>query len=178
MKKKEDARNEMILTTKQLSEIIDLTPRRIQQLAEEGILIKASRGQYKAVESIRKYIQHIQEKVGENEVDYYREKALHEKAKREKAEMIVSVMKGDLHRAEDVKFVMNDMISAFRTKTMSLPAKLAPQLIGKSEHVEIQGVLTREVREALTELSEYDPQVFYVKSSEYMDVNTDEDEEE
>lgn len=118
MSEKEEVRNEMIFTTKQLSEIIDLTPRRIQQLAEEGVLIKASRGKYKAVESLKKYILHIQEKVKENEVDYYREKALHEKAKREKAEMVVAVMKGDLHRSDDVKFVMNDMISAFRRKSV------------------------------------------------------------
>ncbi|MBM7592267.1 hypothetical protein [Brevibacillus fulvus] len=178
MGSEKESQNEIILTTKQFSELLDLSPRRIQQLAEEGVLVKVSRGQYKLIESIRNYIAQLQSRASEQEVDYYREKALHEKAKREKAELTLMVMKGELHRSEDVRFVMNDMIAAFRSKMLNIPAKIAPQLVGKKKHSDIQHMLAREVRDALAELSEYDPEAFYAKSSDYVDVNDDEDSEE
>ncbi|MFY0545466.1 hypothetical protein [Brevibacillus sp. H7] len=168
--------SEIVFSAKQLSEILNLTPRRIQQLAEEGIMVKASRGKYKAIDSIQRYIQLLQEKKGDSdEVDYFTERALHEKAKREKAELALAVMKGDLHRSKDVEMVMNDMIAAFRARILAIPTKLAPQMQGLKELAAIRDLLTREMIEALTELSEYDPQVFYAKSEDYVELNDDED---
>ncbi|MEB3103072.1 hypothetical protein [Ferviditalea candida] len=174
------AQNEMNFSTAQLAELLGLSPRRIQQLAEEGVIVKVARGQYKAADSIQNYIRYLQEKeraTSDDEIDYFKERALHEKVKREKAELELAVMKGELHRSEDVKFVMNDMIAAFRSKVLALPSKLSPQLAGKTEIPVIQDLLNREVQEALTELSEYDPQVFYAKNADYVDVSDDEEAE-
>lgn len=171
----------MQFSTNQLAELLGLTPRRIQQLAEEGVIVKASRGQYKAANSIQNYIRYLQDKeraVSDDDIDYFKERALHEKAKREKAELELAVMKGELHRSEDVKFVMNDMIAAFRSKVLSLPSKLAPQLVGKTDMAVVQEYISRETYEALTELSEYEPQSFYAKSAEYVDVSPDEEADE
>jgi phage terminase Nu1 subunit (DNA packaging protein) len=176
-----EPQNEMNLATNQLAELLGLSARRIQQLAEEGVIIKAGRGRYKAAESIQNYIRFLQEKersANEGEADYFKERALHEKAKREMAEIELAVIKGEIHRSEDVKVVMNDMIAAFRSKVLALPTKLAPQLAGKTEIPIVKELLNREIREALTELAEYDPQVFYAKSTEYMDVKGDEEETE
>ncbi|MFH5187124.1 hypothetical protein ACHHV8_33580 [Paenibacillus sp. TAB 01] len=167
--------NEMVLTGIQLAEMLNLGTRRVQQLAEEGILVKAARGKYKATESIQNYIRTLQDKSGAKDagsVDYFDERARHEKAKREIAEIELSVMRGDLHKSEDVKFVMNDMLAAFRSRIMALPAKLAPQLVG-CKLPAIMNLLTKEVREALMELSEYNPQVFYAKSTEYVELSDD-----
>ncbi|WP_036746549.1 hypothetical protein [Paenibacillus sp. UNC451MF] len=182
MRKREPSnktQSEMIFTTNQLAELLNVTPRRVQQLAEDGTLVKSERGKYKAFESIQNYIKSIQGKQGDGntDVDYFNERALHEKAKREIAEIELSVMRGDLHRSQDVKYVMNDMLAAFRSRMLALPAKLSPQLLGKNKLPVINSLLTSEIREALKELSEYDPQAFYAKSEEYVELSDDEDSE-
>lgn len=165
--------NEIVFSTAQMADIFQLTPRRIQQLAEEGILVKAGRGKYAAAESIRRYIKSVTERDGgKTEVDYFEERAHHEKAKRLKTEMEVAVMKGELHRSSDVEMVMNDMVAAFRSKMLALPTKLAPQLVGKPV-AKILAFITAEVHDALTELSEYDPKRLYEVSQEIAEVSSD-----
>ncbi|GEB35295.1 hypothetical protein [Brevibacillus parabrevis] len=172
--------HEMLFTTKQMTELLNLTARRIQQLAEEGVLVREQRGKYRAIESLKRYIRYIQERepTEENEVDYYREKALHEKAKREKTELQVAVMKGELHRSEDVAAVMDDMVTSFRARCLALPTKIAPQLLDKKAIAEVQAILTSEIHEALTELSTYDPATFHVRNEEYVEVNEDAEDRE
>lgn len=171
--------SEMTFTTAQLAEILGLTPRRVQQLAEEEVLVKAGRGKYKAVESIQRYIQSLQLKDQsgrDGEIDYFKERARHEKAKRERAELELAVMKGELHRSEDVRTVMNDMIAAFRSRILAIPSKLAPQLVGKTELPVIQEMLSHETHAALTELSNYDPAVFYKNNADYVGLIDDDEE--
>lgn len=43
-----------------LSQMLDLTPRRIQQLAKEGTLIKDGRGDYNLVASLLSYVKHLE----------------------------------------------------------------------------------------------------------------------
>lgn len=170
MRNESAAESEMLFTTKQLAEILNLSPRRVQQLAEEGVLVKSSRGKYKAVESIQNFIRQLSKEQSSKAsgVDYFDERALHEKAKREKAQLELAVMKGELHRSEDVEFVMNDMIAAFRSRILAIPSKLAPQLAGKTDIPMIQQLLSLETNEALTELSNYDPAAFYENNPDYV----------
>ncbi|MGG1442105.1 hypothetical protein ABE354_08600 [Brevibacillus laterosporus] len=169
MRNQDDTFSETIFTTKQLSEMLDLSARRIQQLAEEGIFVREKRGRYKAIESMKNYISFIQEKDsdGESEVDYYEEKALHERAKREKAEIEVALLKGQMHKSQDVAAVMNDMVASCRAKLLSLPTKIAPSLLGKEDVAHVRELISKEIREALNELSEYSREVFLSQSAEY-----------
>ncbi|MCZ8520140.1 MULTISPECIES: hypothetical protein [Paenibacillus] len=178
MRSEKTTESEMTFTTKQMADVLNLSARRVQQLAEDGVLIKSARGKYKAAESIQNYIKSIQDRGGggDGEADYFHERALHERAKREKAELELAVKRGDLHRSEDVEFVMNDMVAAFRSRILALPSKLSPQLIGKMDLAVIQSLLTQEVHEALTELSDYDPHVFHEKNEDYIGQIEDEDD--
>jgi phage terminase Nu1 subunit (DNA packaging protein) len=174
MAKSGDIQSEMIFTTNQMAELLGLTPRRIQQLAEEGVIVKSSRGKYVAAESIQNYIQFQSESGGgASEVDYFDERALHERVKRRKAELELAVMEGDLHRSDDVRLVMNDMIVTFRSRILAMPSKLAPQMLGQSELPVVLDLLTKEVKEAASELSEYDPEKFYAVSEEYVGLTAD-----
>ncbi|MGG1599324.1 hypothetical protein [Paenibacillus naphthalenovorans] len=152
--------SEMHFTTKQLSAMLGLSSRRVQQLAEEGILLKASRGLYKGIESIRGYISVIQSKTEAEEVELYKEKALHERAKREIAELKLAKLKNHMHDAADVEQVMTNMLVIFRSRILSIPDKVAPKVLGVKNVSQISDLINTEVLEALTELSEYDPVMF------------------
>ena len=84
-------------------------------------------------------------------------------------------MKGELHKADDVKTVMMDMLVAFKTRVMAIPSKVAPTLENR-DAAYIKRRLTNEVMEVLNELKDYNPKAFY--SDEYVEENEDEYEEE
>ncbi len=158
----------IILTTSQLAEVFGKTARWVNMQTHDGVFVQSGRGKYALAENVQRYVDSLQKRPeGAGEVNLNREKALHEAVKREMAEMELAAMKGEMHRSEDVKLVMNDMIAAFRSRILVMPPKIAPQLIGLTDLAAVRSVLDRECREALTELSDYDPAVFYARSKDY-----------
>lgn len=173
-----------MVNTKVLANIFGLTERRVRQLVEEGIINRISHGRYDLQDCLKKYIAFLRTAAtaemdgGEvkEKLDY--EKFLHERAKREKAEIELAHIKGQMHHAADVEQVMNDMLGAFRAKLLALPAKVAPLLIAQNNLSAIQDILQSEIYEALNELSDYDPVLFY--GPEYTEdlMGDDENEQE
>jgi phage terminase Nu1 subunit (DNA packaging protein) len=148
----------MFVNAKTMAKIMDLSERRINQLVSDGVIVKESDGQYNVMQVI---IDYYKNKSGvEAGINYDQEHALHEKAKREKAEMINAKLKGQLHDAKDVEQVMTNMLVTFRSKMLGLPYKLAPKLVRQKSVNIISSVLDKEIKDALLELSEYDPALF------------------
>lgn len=166
-----------IVSTQQISEIMEFSKRRIQQLTDEGALVRVGRGKYDLRRSIKKYVETMTEKATPNddELDGGREMALWTRAKREKTEIEVKIIKGQLHRSADVERVMNDMLGAFRARLLSLPTKMAPQIVGKDEIPIIKNLLKEAVYEIMNELSDYDTLVFYDASTDKIFLESDEE---
>lgn len=161
-----------------LGNIFGVTDRRIRQMAEEGIIVRAAKGRYNLVDSLKNYILSLKLAVDSNdsdnpdgELNFEEEKALHERVKRHISEMKLQTMKGELHKADDVRNVMTDMLSSFKTRMMNIPAKVAPVLEDRDAGY-IKERLTSEVTEALNELKDYNPADFY--SDEYVEGEEDE----
>lgn len=161
-----------------LGNIFGVTDRRIRQMAEEGIIVRAAKGRYNLVDSLKNYILSLKLAVDSNdsdnpdgELNFEEEKALHERVKRHISEMKLQTMKGELHKADDVRHVMTDMLSSFKTRMMNIPAKVAPVLEDRDAGY-IKERLTSEVTEALNELKDYNPADFY--SDEYVESEDDE----
>ncbi|PAQ15058.1 hypothetical protein CD798_08425 [Bacillaceae bacterium SAOS 7] len=169
MARKDSTKKSYIVTTAEISEILGLTTRRIQQLAKEGALVRSSHGKFDLPASISSYIDYLVEKnQTDEELDKTTEEALWTRARRKKAELELQIMRGELHRSEDVQRVMNDMLGAFRARLLALPTKMAPQVVGKTEIPPIKDILKSAVYEAMNELSDYDPHVFYDHSKDKM----------
>lgn len=161
-----------------LGNIFGVTDRRIRQMAEEGIIVRAAKGRYNLVDSLKNHILSLKLAVDSNdsdnpdgELNFEEEKALHERVKRHISEMKLQTMKGELHKADDVRHVMTDMLSSFKTRMMNIPAKVAPVLEDRDAGY-IKERLTSEVTEALNELKDYNPADFY--SDEYVEGEDDE----
>lgn len=168
---------EYIVTTSELCEILGLSPRRIQQLTKEDALIRSSRGKYDLAASIKAYIEYAAE-TPEEELSKTEEETLWTRARRQKAELELKIMNGQVHRSEDVEQVMNEMLSSFRAQMLVIPGKVAPKVIGITEVEVIKTVIKNAVYEALQELSDYDPDVFYAKSRDKLSVDDEEIGEE
>jgi phage terminase Nu1 subunit (DNA packaging protein) len=167
--------NNMIVTSKEISLILGVSDSRIRQLTTEKALVRVSHGKYDLSASVESYINYRlnKEKTGDD-LDKTTEEALWTRARRKKTELELQIMRGELHRSDDVKRVMNDMLGTFRAKILSIPSKFAPQLVGKTEIPPIKDVLKKSVHEALEELSNYDPTVFYDISKDKMLLEDDE----
>lgn len=151
----------MLLNQKQLASAIGITDRRIRQLVADGIFTKCDNGnKYLLSACNQRYIEFkIKDALGDS-VEYNKEHALLEKAKREKAEIQLAEMKSKMHRAEDVEYALSDMITRVKQKLRSIPVKVAPRLTAGGEATVIQNMLLNEVDDCLTELSEYTPRLF------------------
>ncbi len=150
-----------------LEKIIGVSDRRIRQLAEENIIVRAAKGRYKLMESLANYILTLKVTIEsggldppDGEIDLDEEKAIHERVKRHISELKLQVMKGDLHKSSDVERVMMDMLASVKTKFLSMPAKLAPILAARDIDF-IKNTISREVLDVLNELKDYNPKEFY-----------------
>lgn len=165
-----------------LEKIIGVSDRRIRQLAEENIIIRAAKGRYKLMDSVTNYILTLKVQMEANnaesvdgEIDLEEEKAIHERVKRHISELKLQTMKGELHKSEDVERVMMDMLASVRAKLLSMPTKLAPILVSRSDIDFVRNTINREVMEALNELKDYNPKEFY--SDEYVAIGDDGNDE-
>lgn len=170
------------VSAKVISKIIGVSERMVRYLAQDGIMVKTSSGRYKLQDSLYNYITNLRVNNDinnsqmnlEDELNLDVEKALNERVKRHMNELKFALMKGKVHKSEDVETVMTDMLANFKTKLVGLPAKLTPQLANKDKS-EIQNILTDEMLDVLAELADYNARDFY--GDEYIE-NFDEENEE
>lgn len=162
-----------------LGELFGVTDRRIRQMAEEGTVTRAAKGRYKLVDSVKNYVLTLKfavdspdEELNDGEISYDKEKALHERTKRRISELKFRTMKGELHRADDVKTVMTNMLASFKTRLMGIPSKTAP-ILEDRDAAYIKDRLTKEVMEVLNELKDYNPKDFY--NDEYIAGDSDDE---
>ncbi|CAM4111609.1 hypothetical protein [Mesobacillus thioparans] len=167
--------NIIIVSTKQLSEIMGVSTRRINQLEAEGAFLKVARGKFDLAASFRRYIEYLTEEKKDDELNKTVEEALWTRARRQKAEIELQIMKGELHRSEDVRRVMNNVLGSFRTRILAIPSKLASRLQAQTDLAIIKEILKDAMHEALTELSDYDPHVFYAESKDKLSLQEGED---
>ena len=166
MKKKRNLAEEVVMTH-EIAEIFGCTPRWVNELTNGGVIVQVERGKYHLGETIRRYIASIKQQAEEKdkeETDLREEQTMLTRANRKMAELELAVMNGDLHRSEDVKDIMNEMLAAFRSRLLAIPARLAPEITAANDPMVAQQLIKGEIYDALSELSEYDPAKF--KSAE------------
>ena len=76
-------------------------------------------------------------------------KAQHEKVKKEKTEIEVARMRGDVVEIERVARMWSDIVTIVRGRFVNMPRKLAPSLVAMEDPDEIEEKIEREVRDAL-----------------------------
>lgn len=153
----------------ELARFIKVTQRRIYQLVDQGILTKRAEGDFLLPDAIEQY--YAFKFADTDEVDYIKEKAKHELAKRQLTEMELKRRKHELHDAGDVEMVLTNMLTNFRNQLLAMPSKMAG-LLANRDRAYIDDALSAEVNARLVELSDYNPTMFDGQ------LEADEDEEE
>jgi len=141
-----------IVSSAELSEVLKITVRRVNQLVEDNKIFREPDGKYKLADSVENY--YAYKFRSDEETNYDLEHALLERVKREKAELDLETQKGALLYADEVEHLMSGMIITFKARLMSLPTKCAPKILGKKSMPEVVKILEDAVYEALNELKE------------------------
>src|SRR6516162_5921823 len=165
-----------LIDTSQLAKLCDTSPRWIQKLTNDGILQRARdadgaelRGRYNLL-AIRDYCRYLKSLARLDDASEARWLALRNEklaAETEMAHMNLAERKGQLHDARDVEFIMNNMLTYFKQRVLSIPSRVARLCVGKTFR-EIFDLLSTEIELALRELSGYDRSRFAAQRAEYL----------
>jgi phage terminase Nu1 subunit (DNA packaging protein) len=140
-----------------IAKLLDVTPRRVQQLAKEGVIPKPKhRGEYEIAPCVINYVRYLNRLLDGEAGDLTIEKTRLTRAQAEKAEIEAARLKGELVSLADAERGWSALIGAFRAKALTIPPLAAMTVLNKTEK-EVEQILTRMVYEALAELSNWKP---------------------
>lgn len=141
-------------TTNVVADYLALTPRRVRQLRDEGVLIEKAPGLYDLQSSVVRYVSYLRK--GSGNTNLTDERAMLTRAKREAADMENEVRRGNLHSTEDIEKGLSAMCLNIRGRLSTLPAKLSGELAQMGgDRAGIFDKLKRAIDEALEDLSGY-----------------------
>lgn len=141
-----------------IAKALQLSDRRVQQLVQANLLPKPVNGKYDLAGCIRAYEKYINDSkvrnFASNELIEQKLRLL--KAQAEKAEFEIEILKGRYVEASEVEFTWSDLIIAFRSRMLAIPAKLVRQLAAAgSDFAKLEKILEDEIYDALLELSKH-----------------------
>lgn len=176
--------------TKYLAKLWNLTERRVQQLAQSGVIpSKKVKGvnYYPLIDSWRKYTFFLQDALnGKNKTDEELEKEKLEteirlkQAKAEIAQLDLMTLKADLLHAEDVRDYIEDLCANMKSQLSALPGRLAMDLMNVTNAGECSDIIDKAINEVLDDLSNYkfSRKYYQERVSEQVDRSEADDESE
>jgi len=142
-----------------IAERLRLTPRRIQQLNGEG-LPRVTRGKYDVDAVLDWYIAHLEKRLaGESDEDSHNvSQRKHElrllAAKADLQEIELATKRRELVSVVDVEKQMTDLVITTKARILSVPARLAADLVGEQSRVMAQAKVEKALKEALSHLAD------------------------
>lgn len=143
----------MILKTAQLALLLGLTARRVNQLAEEGITIRAGHGEFDGPASVQNYVASVtnRAKDGEAAIDKEREEARLKKEQADHFEFKNAKLRKELLPIDEVSRVWSVQISQVRSGMLAVVSRVSQRLsLSPEDAVEID----KEIRDAMTKLAD------------------------
>jgi len=147
-----------------IAKLFNLSERRIQQLAKEGVIPKADRCKYELVGSVRGYTAYLQERALGQETkttDIQTQRYRLIKAQADEKELELQKKRDQLIPSEDVKAGWSRIVIATKTGFLALPDRLKQMLTLTDAE---RDVIDDEVRIVLTNLAE---KKYHLKETEH-----------
>lgn len=146
---------------KQLSKLLNVTPRRIQQLANEGMPRKG-KGAYDDRACLLWYVKYLQEALkvkavpsgdgGYTPLKDVRHRSI--QADADLKEILLAEKRQDLIAVQDVAKVFMDLVTMTKARILATPAQIATAVLGETSRVMIQAKIDQTLREALKHLAD------------------------
>ncbi len=146
------------LSSSDLADLLGISPRWVQKLTADGTLKKNTEDKYNLAQAVQGYCEYLRGTSKSNQGDLDAETLRLTRAKADKAEISVEMLLGDTVRIEAVGQIWGDLVTAFRSRMLGLPNKMAAILALKEDPAEIRDLIMEEVRDALEDLARFDPE--------------------
>jgi hypothetical protein len=169
---------ERLITTETLAKLLVMTSRRVRQLTEEGVLQRARdrvtgeelKGRYLLKESINAYVVFVRDHryADPAETSYQVSRGKRMAALAEIELLKLRRVRAEMQHGRDVEYLMTQQLTAFKSRLMALPSRLAPTIVNRSSVGEVAESIRLSIYEGLQELSEYDPGKFEAANEEYL----------
>ena len=138
-----------------IAKLLDISPRRVQQLSSDGVIPRASRGKYELVPAVQGYIRFLRDRainadVNEGEEGDHKRRLM--KARADIAEMEAERLS---NTTVDVGIVSQTWVAAcarFRQKMLAIPHKAAPLVAQEEDPDACHDLIEQQIYEALDEL--------------------------
>lgn len=162
------AKNNLI-STRGLGTLLRLSPERIRQMEDEGMLDSEMAGRtkyYPLKESVQTYVEYLRNSKssagGSDELRKAKADADWKEAKADIERMKRDELQGMLHSADDVEAVMTDLALEIRSSLLALPGRLSKDLAAETSPTECSKMIKAEVSAILDQLAKYkyDPEVY------------------
>lgn len=149
-----------VVSVEKLAQAMNVTPRRVQQLVDEG-LPREERGRYDLGKSMAWYIRYLQGIIERRDIPqadgvqaaFWQEKRRLTEAQADLAQLAVAQRRGELLPVAFFERLMVQMITQGRQQLLQLPDRVAPELEGESRAT-IKTKLVEAIHRALAALAE------------------------
>jgi phage terminase Nu1 subunit (DNA packaging protein) len=143
-----------------IARLLMISERRVQQLANEGVIPRSETRRYNLEESVQAYIQFLQGKnvgrgMADEQIDFHEEKARLTKIQADKAQLELDEMARSLVKAEDVSREWYNAVTDCKGRLLSIPSKAAPIVAAETSAGACKKIIDDLVYEALEELGSY-----------------------
>ena len=145
-----------------ISKLLDLTPRRVQQLSAEGIIPKAERGRYELVPAVQGYIKFLKErsiKADASGDDYNAHRTRLTKVRADMAEIEKAQIEEQLIPSSDVENAWLEVSQNMRQKLLAFPQRVSPEVYAAEKLVEVKTILKDHIYDALQEIANVEVRV-------------------
>lgn len=141
-----------------LAKLLGLSTRRIQQLAEAGVIPKpGKRGEYKLLESVAGYLKWLRSDAGNGTPDFQKERARLTAARARLAEIAADRESGLVVEVEESLRQVTEEYSIVRNRLLAIPSRAAPRLLNMANPEKVRALLAAEIHDTLTALMADDP---------------------
>lgn len=171
----------MIVNQKELAQCLGISSRRVRMLRDEGLFKITQEGRgYNLEKSVQEYIEYkVNAETGRRaSISKDEVQAEHEEVKKQISLLKLRKLRRELHETADVEAFLSDMLIRFKNRLLSLPSKLAMQVMGEEDINAVILIIKRELNSVLEELSAYDPEEIDGQQDDATDEVLDEYEED
>jgi phage terminase Nu1 subunit (DNA packaging protein) len=143
----------------QISKLLMLSPRRINQLAKQGVIPKEEEGKYELIGAVQGYISYLKEKASDQvegviSIGEAKQRKLAAEARR--AELLYDLESSQVARLNEIKLMWDHLAVAMKTKLLAIPNKVTPLIISQDNFNYVKTMIHDSIAEALNELAKGD----------------------
>lgn len=140
------------VTDAQLAKLLDVSARRVRQLAEQGTLERVAPGRFCLGDAVQALI----DQAGGAGSEFQKQRTRKITADADRAELELAIARKDVAPVKDMEDAMDQFVGLVRTNMLHIPVRVTSMLLGETDERRFKDVLRKEIVQILTDAAEDD----------------------